>query len=186
MKELVRLYTQIAFLRRGPQDLPASALLLLLTIGGYVLINLLMNGFAPPPEAGTAAARAADNGARSFPAQLLLDTAFTLGWYVLLLRLARRPERTLQTSTAVFGMQLIMTPLLFLSSWLYLRFGEDPNLKVPTELFGIMVLLWTIAANSHIVRVALEWSGAASVALVILQFLAGFLLTRAIFYPTSG
>ncbi len=79
-----------------------------------------------------------------------------------------------------------MTPLLFLSSWLYLRFGEDPNLKVPTELFGIMVLLWTIAANSHIVRVALEWSGAASVALVILQFLAGFLLTRAIFYPTSG
>ncbi len=186
MKELLRLYTQIAFLRRGPQDLPASALLLLLTIGGYLLINLLMNGLAPPPDAGSAAARAAEGSSRSFPAQLLLDTAFTLAWYVLLLRLVRRPERTLQTSTAVFGMQVILTPLLFLSSWLYLRFGEDPNLKIPTELFGIVVLLWTIAANSHIVRTALEWSGAASVALVILQFLAGLLLTRAIFYPAAG
>ena len=35
-----------------------------------------------------------------------------------------------------------------------------------------------IAANSHIVKAALEWSIPASVALVILQILAGQLLLR--------
>ena len=185
MKELFRLYTQIALLRRGPQDLPASVLLLVLTIVGYLAINLLMNGLAPPPEPA-AAARAADSGARSFPIQLLLDTAFTLVWYAVLLRLARRPERTLQTSTAVFGFQIVLTPLLFIASWLWVRFAQDPALKVPTQLFGILVLLWIIAANSHIVKAALEWSGGASVALVILQFLASVLLSRAVFYPAGG
>ena len=184
MKELFRVYTQIALLRRGPQDLPASMFLLVLTILGYLAINLLMDGLAPPPE--PAAARAADSGARSFPIQLLLDTAFTLVWYAVLLRLARRPERTLQTSTAVFGFQIVLTPLLFIASWLWVRFAQDPGLKVPTQLFGILVLMWIIAANSHIVKAALEWSGAASVALVILQFLASVLLSRAVFYPAGG
>ena len=40
MKELVKLFTQIALLRRGPQDLPASMLLLALTIVAYLVVNL--------------------------------------------------------------------------------------------------------------------------------------------------
>jgi hypothetical protein len=36
MQELVKLFTQIALLRRGPQDLPASMLLLALTIVAYL------------------------------------------------------------------------------------------------------------------------------------------------------
>ena len=183
MKELVRLYTQIALLRRGPQDLPASALLLTLTIIAYLGINLLMNGLAPPPASAT---KATEAQAHSFPAQLLLDTAFTLAWYVGLLRLARRPERTLQTSTAVFGFQIVLTPLLFAASWLWLRFSPDQSWAVPAELFEIIVVVWIIAANSFIVKAALEWSVGASVALVILQTLAGVLLSRAVFYPLPG
>jgi len=183
MKELVRLYTQIALLRRGPQDLPASALLLTLTIIAYLGINLLMNGLAPPPASAT---KATEAQAHSFPAQLLLDTAFTLAWYVGLLRLARRPERTLQTSTAVFGFQIVLTPLLFAASWLWLRFSPDQSWAVPAELFEIVVLVWIIAANSFIVKSALEWSGGASVALVILQFLASVLLSHAVFSSLQG
>ena len=37
MKELIQLFTQIALLRRGPQDLPASLLLLTLTMIGYLV-----------------------------------------------------------------------------------------------------------------------------------------------------
>jgi len=183
MREVVRLYTQIALLRRGPQDLPASTLLLALTIVAYLAINLLMNGLAPPPGPATKATAAE---AHSFPAQLLLDTAFTLAWYVVLLRLARRPERTLQTSTAVFGFQIVLTPLLFTASWLWLRFSPDQAWAVPTELFEIIVVVWIIAANSFIVKSALEWSGGACVALVILQFLASVLLSRAVFSSLQG
>jgi hypothetical protein len=183
MRELVRLYTQIALLRRGPQDLPASALLLALTIIAYLAINLLMNGLAPPPGPSN---KATDAEVHSFPAQLLLDTAFTLVWYVVLLRLARRPERTLQTSTAVFGFQIVLTPLLFSASWLWLRFSPDQAWAVPAELFEMIVVVWIIAANSLIVKSALEWSGAASVALVILQFLASVLLSHAVFFAPKG
>jgi len=183
MRDLIRLYTQIALLRRGPQDLPASALLLALTISGYVAISLLMNGLAPPPGPVTKATEAETH---SFPAQLLLDTAFTLAWYVVLLRLARRPERTLQTSTAVFGFKIVVTPLLFSAGWLWLRFSPDQTWAVPTELFEMIVVVWMIAANSFIVKSALELSVGASVALVILEILASVLLIRAVFPPLQG
>jgi hypothetical protein len=186
MRELVRLFTQIALLRRGPQDLPASTLLLALTIVGFLAINLLMHAILPSAGPAGASGKASEAQIHnSFPAQLLLDTAFTLAWYVVLLRLARRSERTLQTSTAVFGFQLVLTPLYFTSGWL-LRYASDPAWALPTVLFEIIVVVWIIAANSFIVKAALEWSVGASVALVILQTLAGVLLSRAVFYPLPG
>ena len=44
---------------------------------------------------------------------------------------------------------------------------------------------WLIAANSHVVKAALEWSNLASVALVILQFLAEQLVLLGLF-PVSS
>jgi hypothetical protein len=186
MKELVKLFTQIALLRRGPQDLPASRLLLALTIVAYLAMNLVLTVLLPPPAAADAAARMAEADSPNWAAQLLLDTVFTLVWYVALLRFARRPERTLQTSTAVFGFQIVLAPLLFLSSWLSARFTHDSPWFVAVALFSIVVLVWLVAANSHIVKVALEWSAGASVALVILQILAGELLRRALFPMAQG
>jgi hypothetical protein len=60
MKELVKLFTQIALLRRGPQDLPASMLLLALTIVTYLAMNVLLNGLLPPPAPADAAAHVAE------------------------------------------------------------------------------------------------------------------------------
>jgi hypothetical protein len=160
MRELVKLYTQIALLRRGPQDLPASALLLACTIVAYLAMNLLMNGLLPPLEP---AAKGGETALRSWPAQLLLDTIFTYAWYAVLLRVAGRPERTLQTTSAVFGFQIVLAPLLFLSSWLWPRFAQDSALGVPAAIFSTLLPLWIIAANSHIVKAALRWSGGASV-----------------------
>jgi hypothetical protein len=186
MQELVKLFTQIALLRRGPQDLPASMLLLALTIVAYLATNLLLNGLLPPPVGADAATRVAEAEQLNWSAQLLLDTAFTLVWYVALLRIAGRPERTLQTTTAVFGFQIVLAPLLFLSRWLSPRFPHDSGGFVPVALFGLVLLVWLVAATSHIVKSALEWSLGASVALVILQILAGELLQRALFPITQG
>jgi len=43
-----------------------------------------------------------------------------------------------------------------------------------------------IAANSYIVRSALDWSATSSVALVILETLAGWLLQIALFAPVKA
>jgi hypothetical protein len=108
-------------------------------------------------------------------------------WYTLLLRLVRRPERFLQTTTAVYGFQAVLSPLLVASVWLTRRFPQDSVWQFPITLVSLALLIWIIAANSHIVKAALEWSMPPSVALVILQTLAGNLLVLALFpIPTSG
>src|SRR2546430_6465594 len=78
MKELIQLFAQIALLRRGPQDLPASTRLLALTVSAYLGVNLVVSSVLPP--------------VKSWPAQVLVDTLFTLAWYVALLKLAGRSE----------------------------------------------------------------------------------------------
>jgi hypothetical protein len=169
MKELIQLFTQIALLRRGPQDLPASLLLLGMTVVGYFGINFLVSSLMPP--------------IKGWP--LVVDVVFTLAWYVVLLRLAGRAERTLQTTTAVFGFQAVLSPLLTLSEWLMLRFAQDTTWQLPVALVWLVLVIWVIAANSHVVKAALEWSGASSVALVILQLLAGQLVLFALFPATT-
>jgi hypothetical protein len=182
MKELIQLFTQIALLRRGPQDVPASLLLLGITIIGYFGINFLFNSVMPPALHGAGGSAAA---IKAWPAHLAVDVVFTLIWYVVLLRLAGRSERTLQTTTAVFGFQAVLSPLVVISEWLMLRFAQDTTWQLPVALMWLMLLIWVIAANSHVVKAALEWSSAASVALVILQFLAGQLVLFALFPVTN-
>ena len=48
MKELLALFAQIAVSRKGPQDLPASWLLLVLTVAGYGIIRFLVSSVMPP------------------------------------------------------------------------------------------------------------------------------------------
>jgi hypothetical protein len=169
MKEVIALFVQIALLRRGPQDLPASLLLLLLTVCGYVAVNALVSALLPP-NAG-------------WPPQLAVDVLFTLAWYAALLRLVGRSERFLQTATGVFGLQLVLAPLLIASEWLLRHFGQDTTWQLPIAVAGLTLVIWLIAAISHVVKAALDWSSAASVALVILQIISGQLLLFAIFPP---
>jgi hypothetical protein len=171
MKELIQLFTQIALLRRGPQDVPASMLLLGITVVAYFGINFLVSSLMPPMK--------------GWPAHLVVDVIFTLLWYVVLLRLAGRSERTLQTTTAVFGFQAVLSPLLVISDGLMLRFAQDTTWQLPVAMIWLMLVVWVIAANSHVVKAALEWSSAASVFLVILQILAGQLVLAALFPMTS-
>lgn len=167
MQELVRLFTQIALLRRGPQDLPSSRLLLMLTLAGYLGVNALVSALLPPVS--------------GWPLQLLADTLFTLGWYVALLQLVGRPERILQTSTAVFGLQAVLSPPLIASEWLMRRFGGDATWQLPIAFAGLVLVVWLVAASGHVVKAALDWSGTTSIMLVILQIFCGQLLLFALF-----
>jgi hypothetical protein len=167
MQELIRLFVQIALLRRGPQDVPSSALLLLLTVLGYLAVSFAFSAVLTP--------------VKGWVAQLLVTTLFTLVWYGVLLQLVRRPERTLQTTTAVFGFQAVLAPLSVGVDWLIRRYINDATWQAPVTCAGLLLLAWLIAANSYIVKAALEWSGTASVALVILQMVACMLLLLTLF-----
>lgn len=168
MRELIRLYTQIALLRRGPQDLPTSALLLVATICAYFAVNFAVSTVAPPFQG-------------PWVAHLCIDVVFMFVWYALLLRVVGRPERFLQTATAVYGFQTVLSPILIASEGLTRRFAQDSIWQFSLTLLSLVVFIWIIAANSHVVKAALEWSMPPSVALVILQTLAGYLLMLELF-----
>jgi hypothetical protein len=168
MKELIRLFSQIALLRRGPQDVPASALLLALTVAGYFLVAFAV-GTVFPPFAGP------------WLAHVCVHVVFVFVWYALLLNLAKRPERFLQTTTAVYGFRAVLSPWWMTAVWLTRRFDQASVWYFPTTLLSLALLIWIIAVNSHIVKAALEWSMPPSVALVILQTGTGDLVALSLF-----
>lgn len=172
MKELTRLFIQIALLRRGPQDVPASPLLLVLTMAGYFLVNFVVSTVLPPFKG-------------PWVAHLCVDAVFMCVWYALLMNLVRRPERFLQTTTAVYGFQAVLSPLLVAAVWLMRRFEQDSAWQLPASLLSLALVIWLISANSHIVKAALEWSMPPSVALVILQMLAEQFLVLTLFPITT-
>ena len=167
MKELIQAFTQIALLRRGPQDLPASRLLLGLTMMAYFGVCLLVISLMPPQP-----------GWEEHPG---VDIVFWILWYFTLLRIAGRSERILQTTTAVIGFQTILAAPALVADWLMFRFAKDETWQLPVGLMWLMLFIWMVAANSHVVKAAFEWSSFASVALVILQIFAGDLLVTVLF-----
>jgi len=171
MSELLRLFTQITLLRRGPQDVPASVLLLVLSMLAYLGVKALVCTLLP---------------LQAWPGPLLAETLFTLLWYVVLLRLVGRPERTVQTATAVFGVQTLLAPLLVACEWLIPRVQQGSAWQLPVASAGLLLLVWLITANSHVVKAALEWSATASVVLVILQVFSVQLLLVTLFPPAGA
>ncbi|HUO20337.1 MAG TPA: hypothetical protein VMU44_11235 [Steroidobacteraceae bacterium] len=171
MRQIIRLFVQIALLKRGPQDLPASPTLLALTVCAYAALTALVSGLLP--QGGAA------------PLPLAVEIAFTLVWYAAVLRLLGRSERFLQTTTGIFGVQTLLMQPLLVSVWLMRRYGQDATWQLPVAVAGLAVVIWLVAANSHVVKAALEWSSAASVALVILEIVSGQLLLFTLFPPTA-
>jgi hypothetical protein len=171
MKELVRLSVQIALMRKGPQDLPASVAALAASAAAFFIINCLVS-VALPPIPGP------------WFGHLVVEVVFTFVWYALLLKILRRPERFLQTTTAVFGYQAVLAPLWIASVWLVQQFAEDDIWRLPISMLGLAIVVWRVAANAQVLKAALEWGMAASVALVILQYLAGQILLFYLFSRT--
>jgi hypothetical protein len=144
MTELARLYAQIALLQRGPQDIPASMLVLAATVLGYFVINFAVSVMLPP-----------------FPGpwlgHLVVETLFTLAWYAVLLRISGRPERFAQTSSAIFGYQAVLAPIWIACMWMVSRVGKDSTWQLPVVVLSIVLFLWVVTVNTQILRAALEW-----------------------------
>lgn len=168
MKELARLYAQIAMLRKGPQDVPASAALLAATVAAYVVVNFAVSLLLPPVLG-------------PWQQMLLIDVVFTIVWYAVLLRVLGKPERFMQTATAIFGYQAVLSPLSIASGWLIHRFQTDAAWQFPLGVVYLVVVIWMIAVNGHVLKAALEWSMPSCIGLVILQILTAQLLLIALF-----
>jgi len=167
---LGRLYFAISIWRRGPQDLPAIGILLPLTIAAYIVLSAVIGLLLPAMRPG-------------WMWQVLLDAGFVTLWYWLLLLIARRPERFLQTATALFGLQIVIAAPSMLLVWLMEHLPRTDPRRDPVFLAALALSVWTVVAIGHILRAALERPLVFCLLLALLQMLVEWLVFVSIFGP---
>ncbi|MGY6518831.1 MAG: hypothetical protein ACXIUZ_08955 [Lysobacteraceae bacterium] len=173
MPELAARVRDLCLFRIGPQDLPyslpdarlLSALLMLLAGVGLAGHGVAVVDMLP---------------------RLLLALAFLLLPAWLLLRLRGRPERYVQTLTAIAGVgvlyNLLVLPLAMLVQ------GADPRSSPVAGLLAWLVIaltFWRIAVSGHIWRHALDIPFAFGALLASVLFMAQILLVRWLFVPVA-
>lgn len=162
-----KVFADIARFRKGPEDVPASVSLLGIAVGGAVVLKVLLLAVLPLPT-----------GSPVLVVGIGVVVALLFLW--LLLQLARHPERYVQTTSAVFGFQVVMAPLLIGSGWLFLTAGEGSPWQLPAILLRMAVEVWALAVTARILRSATGWPLFACVALAIASELLTFLAITAL------
>ncbi len=139
MTTLLLLFIDLCRLRRGPQDVPASRFLMMLTAGGYFVIGLAVSLLEQPP--GLAILSAA------------VDTLMLAALAWLSLWIIGKTARFTQTYTALAG-----TGILFgLMGWPLVAFlqGLPQGQGSSLSLLLLGLVIWNIVVIGHILRHAL-------------------------------
>jgi hypothetical protein len=141
--DLFKAFVDIALWRKGPQHLPASIVLLAIVAALDGVLTLIFTHGVDPAQ-------------KHLPLRILLEVVFSLGWIWLLLAVFRRPERFVQTATAIFGTSVLLTPLMFGMQGVLGNLADGSLLAVPMRLGLLTLYVWYLLINAHIVRSALE------------------------------
>ena len=140
---LLRVFADIAFFRRGPEDLPASPFLFAFSLLLYTTGTI-----------ATSSIYAAD--AWQIFLEALADVAMMLLWYGSLLVIYRRRARLQQTLTALFGTGALLYLVAFsVMNWMKHLLDAQSGAQLPTLLM-IAILVWSIAVAGQIVHRALD------------------------------
>jgi len=154
LRALFARLVDIVLLRSGPESLPASSGLLAIVVAINVTVSAAVT---------TLMTTAPD----SWPLQLLVGTVVTLLWFQLAFTLTNKPERFLQTATAIFGTTTLFLPALIPMVTALLPYLEkpDPAVDPPAALSILTALLaiWLLTVQVRIVRTAFEWPYFASI-----------------------
>lgn len=142
LNPLLALFVDIARLRRGPQELPASGFLLQVVIALSLVVGTISLG-VDIGHFGNA----------------MLAQSIDLGCFALLLygslSLARKLPRFTQVATAWFGCGVLIS-LLSLPTSVLIAAPEGELLWEIGVLLRLVLLVWSIAIGAHILRHAFD------------------------------
>lgn len=177
LRALFNALVDILLLRRGPENVPASVALLALVVAVDVAFTLL---FASQfPEAS-----------RPSPLNLAVSIALTMLTYRVVLGLARKPERFLQTMTAFYGTNAIFSPLVLPMLATFATSAAAKTQPPMLILIGLFLIgVWGIVVGIYILRSATEWTTGPTVAVFIAQNLVLYLIVMSLFgglTPVTG
>ncbi len=169
MFSLLSVFIEICRFRAGPQDIPYSRLLLVLTIAAYFLIGLATS----PLE-------------QAIPKTIssMADTTMLMGFTLAGLWVRNLPRRGTQTLTALAGTGVVFG---LVSLILFLAF---PGLRIsePSIFSSILILalvIWNIAVMGHILKSSLEMPLWAGIGIAVLYVYTSLRVTGAIYVAHS-
>ena len=143
MLQLAKAFLDIALRRQTPAYLPASLLLLVLAACAVALTEVFGALLPPPP-----------NG--QIPLRVVLEVGTPLTFTWVLLALARRRARFLQTATALLGVGALAAMILYPLDSLIRVMGEDKWASLPVGILWTAVFIGYLLACAHIWRSALD------------------------------
>jgi hypothetical protein len=164
--QLVNFFVDLCLLRAAPQAMPASGVLLGLTLVLNVLVGvLILAGISVGPGAALG--------------ESLLEAGISLFALRLALLLRGHVARFRQTATALMGSNL----LLGLAALPALDLGKDGDseLAVLGSLYLLLLMLWSMVVLGHILRHALELSLGEGVTLAALYTLISYAFLSTLF-----
>ena len=138
---IVKLFVDICLFRKGPQDVPLSKLLLVLTL----IFALLASALISLTEVG-------------FFQALVQSTCATLllvGYFAGMLKVAGRSPRLPQTLIAALAADGIITAVAFP---LFLISLAVPEWQAGVSILLVAMMLWELAVLGHIIQQALGFS----------------------------
>lgn len=171
MIQLLNLFFEICLFRRGPQDVPASAVLLRLSVLLYLAAGVILLAVDGSPLWQSAA-------------KALLDFGLLAGMTWVVLRWRGHQGRFAQTLTALAGtgalLALVALPVVY---WLHAGAAAG-QVDALAALAWFAILIWSLAVIGHILRHALEVALAAAILLAV-AYLAVSVVVVGLLFPTG-
>lgn len=155
MKQLLGFWFDLCRLRATPQQLPVSRWLLVFSLCCYLLLSLL--------------ATTLSNGFSDGVLIALLDLVLLCAFVALLLYLVNKPQRIMQTLSALTGAGTVLgIPALLLA--IVSASGGGPDAEALSVLW-LLLLFWNLLVTAHIMRHALSSSLAIGIGVALLYIL---------------
>jgi hypothetical protein len=158
VQQFLRIFLDIVLWRRGPQDLPASGLLLAVSVAGYALVSAVQLVLLGESVA-------------TWVFFLVVDPLLLGSWVWLVLRLYGHAERYLQTASAVFGTGAVLGLGLYLPLQLIVTgLGPEPAPGIAQGLALLLVVTFALVTG-RIIKLATESNLFTGIAVALTYFL---------------
>lgn len=161
--DVIQRILAIALLRAGPQDLPYSTGLMGTVIAITAAVNIpVIQRYTPDAQP---------------LAQIGLLVAFNLGFLAAALWLRGHGPRFVQTASALFGSDIVISAVA-LPILLIIGRPDEANALAALAFFAL--LIWNIAVVQHILRAALSLSSLAGLAASLAYIFGASAFVRAV------
>ena len=163
MFEIVKLFFDICLFKKGPQDIPSSYALLYSLIVVYALVSFLVLFIGA--------------GWYNAVLQILVEIALVIVFTKGMLSLARKPERYVQTASALFGTDALIS--FFALPGITSVTAGRMTLPAFAVMLGLMIWHWLV--TGHIIRHAISQSLSFGLGIAFLYILATYQVMALLF-----